>query len=74
MPWQTALSRAHGAEVPTIAVDSMQVYREIPAITNQARRRLAELIGIVPVTEEWTVAGIGRPRGRLSRERSLPSC
>ena len=34
----------------------MQVYREIPAITNQARRRPAELVGIVSVTEEWTVA------------------
>ena len=37
-------------------VDSMQVYREIPAITNQARRRPAELVGVVSVTEEWTVA------------------
>ena len=45
-----------GARVPTIVVDSMQVYREIPAITNQARRRPAELVGIVSVSEEWTVA------------------
>jgi tRNA dimethylallyltransferase len=45
-----------GARVPTLVVDSMQVYREIPAITNQARRRPAELVGIVSVTEEWTVA------------------
>jgi tRNA dimethylallyltransferase len=45
-----------GARVPTLVVDSMQVYREIPAITNQARRRPAELAGIVSVTEEWTVA------------------
>jgi tRNA dimethylallyltransferase len=37
-------------------VDSMQVYRELPVITNQARRRPAELVGIVSVTEEWTVA------------------
>jgi tRNA dimethylallyltransferase len=42
--------------VPTLVVDSMQVYREIPTITNQARRRPAELVGIVSVTEEWTVA------------------
>jgi tRNA dimethylallyltransferase len=42
--------------VPTLAVDSMQVYREIPTITNQARRRPAELVGIVSVAEEWTVA------------------
>jgi tRNA dimethylallyltransferase len=34
----------------------MQVYRELPMITNQARRRPAELVGIVSVTEEWTVA------------------
>jgi len=34
----------------------MQVYRELPVITNQARRRTAALVGIVSVTEEWTVA------------------
>jgi tRNA dimethylallyltransferase len=34
----------------------MQVYRELPVITNQARRRPAELVGIVSVSEEWTVA------------------
>ena len=34
----------------------MQVYRELPMITNQARRRPAELVGIVSVTEDWTVA------------------
>ena len=50
------LSEVHEAWVPTIAVDSMQVYREIPAITNQARTRPAELVGIVSVTKEWTVA------------------
>ena len=50
------LTAAHGDHVPTLVVDSMQVYREIPAITNQARRRPAELVGIVSVTEEWTVA------------------
>ena len=46
----------HRGQTPTIVVDSMQVYKEVPIITNQARRRLAELVGIVPVTEEWTVA------------------
>jgi tRNA dimethylallyltransferase len=51
-----ALTVEHGALVPTLVVDSMQVYREIPTITNQARRRPAELVGIVSVTEEWTVA------------------
>jgi tRNA dimethylallyltransferase len=39
----------------------MQVYREIPTITNQARRRRAELVGIVSVTQEWTV-GLHRAR------------
>jgi tRNA dimethylallyltransferase len=50
------LTDEFGARVPTLVVDSMQVYREIPAITNQARRRPAELVGIASVTEEWTVA------------------
>ena len=51
-----ALSEETGGFVPTLVVDSMQVYREIPKITNQARRRPAELVGIVSVTEGWTVA------------------
>jgi tRNA dimethylallyltransferase len=51
-----ALAEELGIGTPTLVVDSMQVYREIPAITNQARRRPAELVGIVSVTEEWTVA------------------
>ena len=34
----------------------MQVYREIPLMTNQARARPAELVGIVSVAEGWTVA------------------
>jgi tRNA dimethylallyltransferase len=50
------LTAAHGDWVPTLVVDSMQVYREIPTITNQARRRRAELVGIASVTQEWTVA------------------
>jgi tRNA dimethylallyltransferase len=50
------LTEAHGDWVPTLVVDSMQVYREIPTITNQARRRPGELVGIVSVTEEWTAA------------------
>jgi tRNA dimethylallyltransferase len=50
------LSEEHAAFVPTLVVDSMQVYREVPEITNQARRRPAELTGIVSVSEEWTVA------------------
>jgi tRNA dimethylallyltransferase len=39
-----------------ILVDSMQVYREIPVITNQARGRPASLSGIISVTDEWSVA------------------
>ena len=50
------ISEVHGSYVPTLVVDSMQVYREIPAITNQARRREAELVGIVSVADVWTVA------------------
>jgi tRNA dimethylallyltransferase len=42
--------------VTTILVDSMQVYREIPTITNQARERAAELAGVISVADEWTVA------------------
>jgi tRNA dimethylallyltransferase len=51
-----SLTQEHDSFVPTLVIDSMQVYREIPEITNQRRRRLAELVGIVSVTEEWTVA------------------
>lgn len=43
-------------EVPAIVVDSMQVYRELPVVTNQYRERAAELTGVVPVSEDWTVA------------------
>lgn len=51
-----SLGESVSTRVPTIVVDSMQVYREIPIITNQARRRPAELVGIVSVADEWTVA------------------
>ncbi len=47
----------------------MQVYREIPVTTNQARRRPAELVGVVSVTEEWTVAH-HREAGRSILERT----
>ncbi len=50
------LTRTHGHHIHTLVVDSMQVYREVPTITNQERRRPAELVGIVSVAEEWTVA------------------
>ena len=50
------LTGEHGHHVPTLVVDSMQVYRELPKITNQARGRPAELVGVVSVAEEWSVA------------------
>jgi tRNA dimethylallyltransferase len=34
----------------------VQVYRGLEKISNQARRRPAELVGVVPVTERWTTA------------------
>ncbi len=51
-----ALSEAWGGWAPTLVVDSMQVYEEIPVTTNQGRDRPAELVGISSVEEEWTVA------------------
>jgi tRNA dimethylallyltransferase len=53
------LTEARGGYVPTLVVDSMQVYRELPIITNQARLRRAELVGIVSVNEDWSVAAHG---------------
>ncbi len=50
------LTEGCGRRVPTLVVDSMQVYRELPVITNQARGRPAEMVGVVSVTEEWSVA------------------
>lgn len=44
------------ARTPTLVVDSMQVYKEIPHITNQERGRPAELVGITSVTEDWNMA------------------
>jgi len=51
-----ALSESLGCRVPTIVVDSVQVYAGLAGISNQARRRPAKLVGVVPVTERWTVA------------------
>lgn len=51
-----AIAEKLGGVVPTIVVDSMQVYRGLEKISNQARRRPAELVGVVPVTERWTMA------------------
>ena len=62
------LSGDLGTRTTTILVDSMQVYREIPNITNQTRKRTAELAGVVSVSEEWTVA-----RHKKSAERIIGS-
>lgn len=51
-----AISEELGDPIPTIVVDSMQVYGGLERISNQARRRPAELVGVVPVTERWTMA------------------
>ncbi|QIN78913.1 hypothetical protein GBA65_10690 [Rubrobacter marinus] len=51
-----SLSEEWGGWVPTLVVDSMQVYEEIPETTNQRRERPAELVGVVSVEDEWTVA------------------
>lgn len=50
------LAGATGQRTPTVVVDSMQVYRELPVVTNQSRERAAELAGSASVFEEWTVA------------------
>lgn len=50
------LSGAGSSWVPTLVVDSMQVYTELPTITNQGRERPAELVGITSVTDEWSMA------------------
>lgn len=50
------LTRELGTWVTTLVVDSMQVYRELPVITNQERQRRAELVGITSILDEWTVA------------------
>jgi tRNA dimethylallyltransferase len=50
------LTARRGRHVPTVVVDSMQVYRELRIITNQARRRKAGLVGVVSVGEKWSVA------------------
>lgn len=50
------LSGRFGGRVPAVVVDSVQVYAGLAEISNQARRRPAKLVGVVPVTERWTVA------------------
>jgi tRNA dimethylallyltransferase len=54
--WAEKLTEREGHHVPTAVIDSMQVYRELPIITNQARRRTAGLVGVASVLGEWSVA------------------
>lgn len=51
-------SLADSRRVPcsTFLFDSMQVYREIPILTNQYRSRHANLCGMVSVSDEWSVS------------------
>lgn len=66
------LSGVYGEHVPVLVVDSMQVYREIGAITNQKRRRPAELTGVVPITDEWTVARHRQAVDQITEELDIP--
>ena len=59
------LTERRGRHVPTVVVDSMQVYGELPIITNQGRRRQAGLVGVVSVSEEWSVAAHREGVGEL---------
>jgi len=59
------LTERRGRHVPTVVVDSMQVYSELPIITNQGRRRQAGLVGVVSVSEEWSVAAHREGVGEL---------
>lgn len=59
------VSAESGNPVRTIVVDSVQVYRGLARISNQARRRPAHLIGSVPVTERWTVARHRQATGEI---------
>jgi tRNA dimethylallyltransferase len=65
------LTARRGRHVPTVVVDSMQVYRELPIITNQARRRTAGLVGIVSVSEQWSVAAHRACVGELASSEDV---
>jgi tRNA dimethylallyltransferase len=65
------LTGRYGGHVPTIVVDSMQVYKELPIITNQARRRTADLVGVTSVCEEWSVAAHRARVGELVSEEDV---
>lgn len=62
------LSGLRGGRTPVIVVDSMQVYSGIEIISNQARRRPAQLTSTVPVTEKWSVSRHARAAETLISE------
>ncbi len=66
------LESASGCRTPTIVVDSMQVYRELPVVTNQSRDREAELTGVASVFEDWTVARHKEAAERVIRQTQGP--
>jgi tRNA dimethylallyltransferase len=67
-----ALSGRLGSWVKTLVFDSMQVYREIPVITNQARDRPAELVGVTSVFDEWNVARHQQAAREIAESETLP--
>lgn len=66
------LSENESIRVPVVSVDSMQVYKEIPVITNQPRSRPAELVGVTTVTGEWTMARHRSATDLISEEHEAP--
>lgn len=70
------LLRSNGEDPVAVAVDSMQVYTELPVITGapsvDERQRLEHrLVGVVPVTQEWDVASHSRlAHGAIDELRS----
>ena len=51
-----SLTERAGVWTDTVCVDSMQVYSEIPIISNQGRRRRAELVSVTSATREWNMS------------------
>lgn len=48
------------------------MYREIPETTNQSRRRPAEMVGVVSVSEDWTVARHREMSRRILAQTDIP--
>lgn len=66
------LTESYAQHIPVLVVDSMQVYKELRIITNQERRREAELTGVVSVSEEWTMARHRRAADKLTQGLKTP--